>query len=97
MGTVVFPHAQHKFFLIADLKIRAGRRYKESAENLSKKSSDNLENLNKIEKDMKKRDHNDSTRVESPLKPASDSIVIDSTNLTIEQVVEKIRNNLLIS
>ena len=46
---------------------------------------------------MKKRDHDDSTRVESPLKPAMDAIMIDSTNLTIEQVVEKIRNNLLIS
>ena len=89
MGTIVFPHARHKFFLIADLKIRAERRYKEYTEN--------IEDLNKIEKDMKKRDHDDSTRVESPLKPAKDSIVIDSTNLTIEQVVEKIRNNLLIS
>ncbi len=93
MGTVVFPNAQYKFFLIADLNTRAKRRYKEFSETLS----ENSEQLNKIEKDMKKRDHDDSTRVESPLKPAKDSIIIDSTDLNIEQVVGKIRDNIEIS
>lgn len=89
MGTVVFPDAEFKFFLIADLKVRAERRHKELP--------DSSEKLNKIEKDMEKRDYDDSTRAESPLKPAHDSIVIDSTNFTIDQVVEKIRKNLKIS
>lgn len=96
MGTVVFPDAQYKFFLIADLTIRADRRYKESIKDLSEQTPDDLEKLNKIEKDMKKRDHDDSTRIESPLKPAIDSIEIDSTNLNIEQVVRKIREYLII-
>lgn len=89
MGTVVFPDAEHKFFLIADLKVRADRRHKELPEN--------SEALSEIKKDMKKRDYDDSTRAESPLKPAHDSIIIDSTNLTINQVVKKICKNIKIS
>ena len=105
MGTVVFPDAEYKFFLIADLKIRAERRYKETIDSISNNSSNNIsgnvsgnsEDLSKIEKDMKKRDHDDSTRTESPLKQADNAILIDSTSLTIEQVVEKIRTNLKFS
>jgi CMP/dCMP kinase len=97
MGTVVFPEADYKFFLIADLNIRAERRFKENVESLSSESSGNIENFNKIENDMKKRDHDDSTRAASPLKPADDAVLIDSTNLNIEQVVEKIRENIIIT
>ncbi len=97
MGTVVFPNADYKFFLIADLKVRAERRYKESAEYFPDNSSVNLENLNTIQNDMKRRDHDDSTRAESPLKPADNAFLIDSTNLNIKQVVEKIHENLIIS
>jgi cytidylate kinase len=97
MGTIVFPQARNNFFLIADLKVRAERRFKESTENLSNNSTTNSEDFNKIEMDMKKRDHNDSIRAASPLKPAFNSMVIDSTYLSVDQVVEKIRNNLKIS
>ena len=97
MGTVVFPNAEYKFFLTADLKIRAERRFKEVVDKSSGDLSEKLEDVNKIQEDMKKRDHDDSTRAESPLKPADNAILIDSTGLTIEQVVEKICENLIIS
>ena len=97
MGTVVFPNAEYKFFLTADLKIRAERRFKEVIDKSSDDLSGKSEDVNKIKEDMKKRDHDDSTRAESPLKPAENAILIDSTGLTIEQVVEKIRENLIIS
>ncbi len=93
MGTVVFPNARFKFFLIADLKTRAKRRFGEYSE----KKNDQTPDLGSIEKDMEKRDHADSTRKESPLKPASDSIIIDSTDLSVQQVVEKINGYIEIS
>jgi len=81
MGTVVFPDADVKFYLDASCKTRALRRYKE----LSPKSSITLE---KIERDIKDRDKNDSTRTLAPLKPAKDAIIIDSTDLSVKEVVE---------
>lgn len=81
MGTVVFPDADVKFYLDASCKTRALRRYKE----LSPKSSITLE---KIERDIKDRDKNDSTRALAPLKPAKDAIIIDSTDLSVKEVVE---------
>ena len=80
MGTVVFPDADIKFFLDASHKIRAFRRYKE----LAPKTDQPLE---AVERDMKRRDINDSTRSLAPLKPAKDAIIIDSTDLSIEGVV----------
>jgi len=82
MGTVVFPEADYKFYLFADLTVRAKRRYDEMP--------DKTKNINKVEQDMQTRDTNDSQRETAPLKPAADAIEIDSTFLTIEQVVEKI-------
>lgn len=81
MGTVVFPDAPFKFYLLADLSIRAQRRYDE----LDSKNN----NLQHVKKEMKKRDANDSQREAAPLKPANDAITIDSSHLTIEQVVNK--------
>jgi cytidylate kinase len=80
MGTVVFPDADIKFFLDASHKTRAFRRYKE----LAPKTDQSLE---AVERDMKRRDTNDSTRSLAPLKPAKDAIIIDSTDLSIEGVV----------
>jgi len=97
MGTVVFPDADFKFFMIADLKIRAERRYKELAPVKEDKALGNSDIYLKIHDDIKKRDHDDSTRKESPLKPAEDAIIIDSTDLNIMQVVEKIRKNIIIT
>ncbi len=82
MGTVVFPDADVKFFLVADASIRAQRRYEELQAKAGQGPS-----LQSVEQDMLKRDKNDSTRQVAPLKPASDAIQIDSTPMTIEGVV----------
>jgi cytidylate kinase len=82
MGTVVFPDADIKFFLTADLKARAFRRYKELA-------GIRPQPLEDVEKDMKQRDENDSTREVAPLKPAHDAILIDSSDIPAEAIIEK--------
>lgn len=84
MGTVVFPDADYKFFLLADLKTRAMRRFKETPG----------QPLDEVEQDMAKRDKNDSEREVAPLKSADDAIIIDSTALTIEAVVARIMNKI---
>ncbi len=84
MGTVVFPGAQYKFFLTASADARAERRFKERllrGESVSSAS---------VSAELKKRDHQDETRALAPLKPAADAIIIDSTGLFIELVLEKI-------
>ncbi len=80
MGTVVFPDADMKFFLSASLKMRADRRYEE----LKAKTGQTRE---EVEKDMACRDKNDSSRDIAPLVPAKDAVMIDSTNLSAEEVV----------
>ena len=82
MGTVVFPDADVKFFLDASPKIRALRRYKEI-------KSVSSQTLDAVERDMRRRDENDSTRNLAPLKPAEDAIRIDSTDFSIEAVVDR--------
>lgn len=82
MGTVVFPGADVKFFLDASPEIRAKRRYDEL-------KSINPQPLKAVERDMARRDKNDSTRDLAPLTPAEDAIRIDSTDLSIEDVVEQ--------
>jgi CMP/dCMP kinase len=82
MGTVVFPQADVKFFLTADLKVRASRRHRELEE---KKSPQKFE---EVEKDMARRDTNDSSRAVAPLKPADDAISIDSTPYSVDAVIE---------
>jgi len=84
MGTVVFPEADIKFYLDADLETRALRRYKELAARHARTS------LTEVRKAIKKRDQDDSGRALAPLRPAHDAIKIDSTCLEIEQVVEGI-------
>ncbi len=85
MGTVVFPDADIKFFLNATNKVRALRRYKELP-------PENSQSLEKVELEMSIRDKNDSTRAIAPLKAADDAINIDTTDLSIDEVV-----NLLMS
>jgi len=80
MGTVVFPDADIKFFLTADLYTRAMRRYRE----LLQEAGQTLED---VAADMKKRDENDASRDVAPLKPAADAVTIDSTNLSVDEVV----------
>src|SRR5581483_2266896 len=84
MGTVVFPQAPLKVFLTASLEERALRRYKQ----LKDKGSD--VSLPALSREITERDLRDSTRAVAPLKPAPDAEVIDSTSLSIEQVVERV-------
>ncbi len=81
MGTVVFPDADVKFFLGASLEVRARRRYAE----LTLKDTVDLKSL---EKEIRKRDANDSSRVLAPLAAADDALVIDSTDLSVGEVVD---------
>jgi cytidylate kinase len=83
-GTVVFPRAEAKFFLDADPRERALRRFRE----LRAKGKEAKEE--EVEADVRKRDDQDSSRDLAPLKPAEDAYRIDSTGLTPEEVVEKI-------
>ena len=84
IGTVVFPNADVKIFLIADAKERANRRYKEL---VSKGENVKIE---EIYENILKRDKIDSTRKESPLKKANDAIEVDTTSKNIEEVKNEI-------
>jgi len=84
MGSVVFPHADYKFYLDADIEERIKRRHKDL---LGKGNSSELQS---IQKDMLARDKQDSEREIAPLKPTSCSIIIDSTDLSVVETVEKI-------
>lgn len=86
--TVVFPDATYKFYLDADLKERAKRRYKELRE-LGVKVS-----LREVEDDARRRDRSDKTRLVGPLKMAKDAIYIDTTKMSIDEVVERILSNI---
>lgn len=86
IGTVVFPEAELKIFMMADFQIRAERRQKELLE------KDQLLNLEEVKANLQKRDFLDTTRLESPLKKAEDAHVIDTTFITIEEQVEEIIN-----
>jgi cytidylate kinase len=81
MGTVVFPHADLKFFLDASTRTRARRRYEEQKSKIS-------QTLDEVERDIQRRDRNDSTRDVAPLKPAADAIIIDSTEMNVDEVVD---------
>ncbi|MDR2277456.1 MAG: (d)CMP kinase [Vagococcus sp.] len=84
IGTVVLPNADLKIFLVASVTERAERRYKE---NLSKGIESDFE---KLKQEIADRDHYDSTRKNSPLVQAEDAILVDTSGLTIDEVVEKI-------
>ncbi|MCH4168199.1 MAG: (d)CMP kinase [Streptococcaceae bacterium] len=84
IGTVVLPQADLKIFLVASVDERAKRRYQE---NIEKGISTDFETL---KQEIAKRDQLDSTRVESPLKQAEDAILLDTTGLDIESVVNQI-------
>ena len=84
IGTVVFPYADFKFFLVADSKIRAQRRFDE----LQAKGEKVL--FEEILKNVVDRDHQDSTRDISPLRKAEDALEIDTTSFGVEEVFEQI-------
>ena len=82
IGTTVFPDAPVKVFLTADAATRAARRAGDA------EAAD--QNIKEIEADLNRRDHGDSTRKASPLRPADDAVEVDTTNLDIEGVVAAI-------
>lgn len=84
IGTCVLPGADVKIYLTAGSAVRARRRYDE----LTAKGE--LCNLEEIEKDIIERDHRDMTREISPLRQAEDAVLVDSSDMTIEQVVETV-------
>ena len=88
IGTVVFPEAKFKFFLVADVAVRAARRMKD-LEALGESWS-----LDELIKDILRRDELDSTRSHSPLVRADDAIPIDTSHLTIDETIEKIVNKI---
>lgn len=85
IGTVVFPNAKYKFYLTANARQRAMRRFDQHESNLS---------VDEIEKAIIARDQYDSTREISPLKKAADAIEIDNSNLNIDQTIELILKNM---
>ncbi len=89
IGTVVFPDAELKFFMIAGVKTRALRRWKEA-----KEKGENI-SLEEIEKELIWRDANDTGRKISPLKQAEDAIAIDTSNLSVEEQADMILEEIL--
>ena len=84
IGTVVLPDAQVKIFLTASVEVRAMRRYLELMEN------DESADLDQIKAQIKERDERDMNRAISPLKQADDAVLVDTSDLTIDEVVERI-------
>ena len=88
MGTVVFPEAKFKFFVTANQEVRIERRYKE----LQKRGQ--KVNIRDLKMDIINRDKLDRERILSPLLPAEDSIIIDTSSLTPEEVFNSTLNSM---
>lgn len=84
IGTVVFPDADLKFFMTADITVRAERRQRELLE------KNILADLDSVIQNIMERDRIDTTRSESPLRQAPDAIVLDTTHLTIDEQVDEV-------
>ncbi len=83
IGTKVFPDATVKIFLDAAAEVRGQRRYQQNGPGATVAAAEVLEEL-------RERDRRDRTRAESPLQPAADAVIIDSTNLTLDEVVAQV-------
>jgi cytidylate kinase len=82
IGTVVFPHAAVKIFLDASPEVRGMRRFDQLGPEPTQKPEE-------VIRDLRARDERDRNRADSPLRPAADSVLLDSTHLTLEEVVTK--------
>jgi CMP/dCMP kinase len=82
IGTTVFPHAQVKIFLDAAAEVRGQRRYQQDGPKAAQAES--------VLQELRERDKRDRTRAESPLKPAEDAVIIDSTHLSLDEVVARV-------
>ena len=88
IGSYVLPNAEFKFYITASVAVRAKRRYSE----LKAKGYD--VDLNMLEKEIEQRDRNDSTREFSPLVQADDAVYVDTSDMTVEQVVSFIKSKI---
>ncbi|MFO0633832.1 MAG: (d)CMP kinase [Nannocystaceae bacterium] len=86
MGTVVFPDTRYKFFLTADLRTRALRRHAE----LATGGSASLPSLDEVEREVAERDARDSSRAAAPLRQADDAVLVDSSGVGIDAVVQRV-------
>lgn len=84
IGTVVFPDADVKFFITASLEVRAMRRYREL---LARGQKVDLE---AVKQELQRRDELDSARAHSPLQPAPDAVILDTSEMTLAEVVERV-------
>lgn len=84
IGTVVFPHAELKMFMTADVLVRAFRRQRELMER------NQLVDLDEVVDNILQRDRIDTTRAESPLRQADDALVMDTTHITIDEQVDEV-------
>lgn len=84
IGTTVFPQAELKVFMTADMLVRAFRRQKELLER------DQLVDLDEVLENLARRDKIDTTRKESPLRQADDALIIDTTNITLDEQVDEV-------
>ena len=82
IGTAVLPNAEVKLFITADLDVRAKRRYDEL------KSKGFSSSITQVKENLIERDHNDTTREENPLTQAEDAILLDNTELTIDELID---------
>ena len=89
IATVVLPNATVKIFLTADVEVRAKRRYDEMI------AKDPTVKFEDVLKDVIKRDENDSSRAVAPLKPAEDSVILNTTNYTFDESVELLYNTVI--
>lgn len=88
IGTNVLKDAEYKFFLTAEPEERAERRYKEMLEKGEQVS------YRQVLEDIKKRDYNDTTRKMNPLRKADDAVELDTSGMTVEEVVKEVLNNI---
>ena len=84
IGTVVLPDAEAKFYLTASVEVRAGRRYRELVER------GETPDLAEVTREIRERDERDMSRPVAPLKQADDAVLVESTGLSIDQVVDRI-------
>ena len=90
IGTIVFPNADYKFFMVADIKMRAKRRLKEM------KQFGIVKSVKEVISELESRDQKDSSRDNSPLRKAKDAIEIDTSILSIDEQVDKIIDHIKI-
>ena len=92
IGTVVFPDADIKFFLDASPEARSQRRYEQTSGPTAITALPDGVSAEGIAKELRDRDERDRNRAQSPLHPASDAVIIDSTALTLDEVLSRIES-----